>query len=65
MFKTNNLDINNEIFQEDLLLPLLFYVALISLSIELKNTENGYKSTTEIIDHQFYMHDYLQKMMII
>ena len=54
--KTNNPNINNGIFQGDLL-SLLFCIALIPLYIELKNKDNGYKTTTEKINHLFCMND--------
>ena len=38
MFKTNNLNINNEIFPGDLVSPLLFFfIALILLPLKLRN----------------------------
>ena len=45
VLKTNNLNINNGIFQGDLLSPLLFCTELILLSIELKHTKYGNKTT--------------------
>ena len=39
MLKTNNLNISNRIFQRNSLSPFLFGIALITLSIELKNTD--------------------------
>ena len=55
--KTNNLNVNHEIFQGDSLSPLLFWRVLILLSIELTYTACKYKSTTKKINHLFYMDD--------
>ena len=55
MLRTNNLNINNGIFQGNWLSPLLFRIALIPVSIELKNKKYGYKIETKKITHLFYM----------
>ena len=44
MLKIYNLNLNNGIFQGDGLTLLLFCIALISLSTELKNTDYRYKT---------------------
>ena len=47
MSKTNNLNINNGMFLVNSLSSLLFYIAQISLFIEVKNTTSGFKITTK------------------
>ena len=57
MLKTNNLNVNNGIFQCDSLSPLLFCITLILLSIEPKATDYGFKNMTKKINLLFYMDD--------
>ena len=45
------------IFQGDSLLPLLFCISLIPLSIEFNNVGYGCQITIKSIDHLFYMDD--------
>ena len=52
-----NLDINSRIFQGDSLSPLLFCLALTTLSQELNDTGYGYKIGEEKINYRFYMDD--------
>ena len=47
MLKTHNLNINDGIFKEDSLSLFHFCIALIPLSVEHKNTADGYKTTTK------------------
>ena len=55
ILKINYLNINNGFFQGDSF-SLLFCWAQI-LFIEIKNTKHGYKTTTNKINHIFYMED--------
>ena len=55
MLETDNLNINNGIFQGVSFSSLLFCISQISVSIEPKNTDYGWK--TKIITHLLYMDD--------
>ena len=68
MLKRNNLNINNRIFQRDSLSPPLFCIALIPFSIEHKNTDYGYKTTTKKLNQLLNMNDlklYIKMMRIL
>ena len=56
MYETNNLNINNGIFQGDSLSLLPFCIALIPLSIEVKNTHDRHKTALKN-SHLFYIDD--------
>ena len=52
-----NLDINSGIFQGDSLSPLLFCLALTTLSYKLNDKRYGYKIGEQKTNHLFYMDD--------
>ena len=52
-----NINIKKGNFQGDSLSPLMFFISLIQLSLELKSSDHGYKIGTEHITHLFCMDD--------
>ena len=56
IFETNNLNINNGVFQGDSL-SILFCIDLIFLPIDLKNTAYRYKTIIKKMPHLFYRDD--------
>ena len=56
-FMSDNINIKRVIFQGDSLSPLLFYISLIPLSLELNSSGYGYKIGTPWITHLFCMDD--------
>ena len=54
---SSNINIKRGIFQGDSLLPILFCISFITLSLELNSSGYRYKIVTEQVTYLFYMND--------